>query len=491
MTARKMTSFVMLFLTCAFLFGITAAPCFGLQQQPAIVGHWLGSLPLPNGSNLQFAFNISEAKDGLTASMDVPDQGVTNMRVDTITLTQRHLHLEILTIRGVFDGELDDSATIQGKWSQGGGTDISLELKRMANALQGPRRPQEPKRPFPYLEREVSIDNKEAGIRLSGTLTLPAAGGPFPAVFLISGSGPNDRDEFIWGHRVFLVLSDWLTRHGIAVLRADDRGTGKSTGDYSKAGLNEFASDALAAARFLKGQKEIDPKRIGLIGHSEGGIIAPLAATKSSDVSFLVLLAGAAEPLSRTVDFQYQVQFHSVGASDAAIAKYLRHQHRVYDILRQEENDAAAKQIAQSIDQLVKDLSSDEVKQLQFNENEERSGIPGTLAPEFRTLVNYDPVPTLQRVKCPVLALNGSKDIQVEPVKNLTLIKDALAKGGNPNGTVKCLEGLNHLFQTCAQQPDIHYEKIEETMAPLALQTISDWILAQATPGSSKNHGMK
>jgi hypothetical protein len=366
-----------------------------------------------------------------------------------------------------------------------------LELKRIANALQGPRRPQEPKRPFPYLEREVSIDNKEAGIQLSGTLTLPAAGGPFPAVFLISGSGPNDRDEFIWGHRVFLVLSDWLTRHGIAVLRADDRGTGKSTGDYSKAGLNEFASDALAAARFLKGQKEIDPKRIGLIGHSEGGIIAPLAATKSSDVSFLVLLAGAAEPLSRIVDFQYQVQFHSFGASDVAISKYLRHQHRVYDILRQEEHDAAAKQIAQSIDQLVKELSPDEAKQLRFNENEERSGIPQVLAPEFRTLVNYDPVPTLQRIQCPVLALNGSKDIQVEPVKNLTLIKEALAKGGNPNGAVKCLEGLNHLFQTCAQQPDIHYEKIEETMAPLALQTISDWILAQATPGSSKNHGMK
>ena len=276
------------------------------------------------------------------------------------------------------------------------------------------------------------------------------------------------------------MLSDWLTRQGIAVLRADDRGTGKSTGDYSKAGLNEFASDALAAVRFLKQQKEIDPKRIGLVGHSEGGIIAPVAANRSFDVSFLVLMAGGAEPMSAAVDFQYRALFQSYGASEAAMAKYFRHQRRVYDILRLERDNAAAeKKISQSIDQLVKDLTPDETRQLHFSEAEERGCTAGLFSPEFRSLVNFDPTEALRKVNCPVLALNGSKDLQVEPEKNLALIKAAFAKSGNSRATVKRLEGLNHLFQTAGDQPDTHYERIEETIAPLALRAISEWILSE------------
>lgn len=460
--------------TCAFL-GFCELMASG-ETSPQIAGHWLGSVPMPDGSRLRVGINISEEAGALKATLDIPEQFAMNIPGDKVVLTTNNLRIEFSAIGTAFEGEMIDAETMRGGLKKGG-VGEEFDWKRAASALAGPPRPQEPKRPFPYLEKEVQIENPEAGIHLAGTLTLPRSAENFPAVVLLSGSGPNDRDELIWGHKVFLVLSDWLTRQGIAVLRMDDRGTGKSSGDYSKAGLDDFASDALAGVRFLKRQKEIDPRRIGLVGHSEGGMIAPVAATRSADVAFIVLLAGPVEPPAATVDYQYRQAFQSLGASEAAIAKYLAHQQRLYKILKEEkEYTMAEKKYQQSVDQLAAELTPEEKQQLRFDEQQERAGVAATASPEFRTFIIHQPQQTLASVKCPVLALYGSKDLQVEAGRNMVLAREAFAKGHNRRATVKCLEGLNHLFQTAATPSDTHYEKIAETMSPVALTTISDWI---------------
>jgi len=265
------------------------------QQQDnseiSIEGIWEGKLKVP-GTELRIVFKISKNPDGtLTGTLDSPDQGVTGIQVEKIIFEDNTLYVEINPIGGTFEGKIsNDFLTIEGNFKQAGQS-LPLMMKKVNKTIEI-YRPQEPKKPYPYLEEEVFYENKEAKITLAGTLTLPSQEGLFPVVLLITGSGPQDRDEAIAGHRPFLVLADYLTRQGIAVLRVDDRGVGRSTGDFSPATSEDFASDVLAGIAYLKTRKEINPKKIGLIGHSEGGIIAPMVAVKSPDVAFIVLMAG-------------------------------------------------------------------------------------------------------------------------------------------------------------------------------------------------------
>ena len=456
------------------LFSTIALP----YSNEAIEGIWQGTLKV-SGMELRIVFKISQGpEDILTATMDSPDQGAKDIPIDEVIFENGNLRLEIKVAMGVFEGKLkDDNLSIEGEWKQSGQS-FPLVLERVDEVVEI-RRPQEPKKPYPYQEEEVVYENKEAVVKLAGTLTIPGQEGPFPAVLLISGSGPQDRDETLFGHHPFLVLADYLTRHGIAVLRVDDRGISKSTGDFAQATSEDFASDVLAGIEYLKGRKGIDPKKIGLIGHSEGGIIAPMVAVQSSDVAFIILMAGTALTGEEILYLQAELINRAGGVSDEAIAKNRSLQEQLFTVLKEEPDDAVA-------EKRLRTIFEDTISELELSQKEKEAAeanaeaeIKSILSPWFRYFLTYDPSPTLIKVKCPVLAINGEKDLQVPPKENLAAIEAALKAGGNKNYTVKELSDLNHLFQTAQTGSPSEYAKIEETMSPTALKIMSDWILEQ------------
>ncbi|HEX7401745.1 MAG TPA: alpha/beta hydrolase [candidate division Zixibacteria bacterium] len=441
-----------------------------------IEGMWLGTLSF-SGMDLRVVFHISKNPEGtLSATMDSPDQGAKDISVEEATFQNNHLRLDAKSIGGVYEGDLKtDKPQLDGNWTQGG-TTIPLVLEK-TDKVPELNRPQEPKPPFPYEAREVSYENKQAGITLAGTLTLPKTGAPFPAVLLITGSGAEDRDETVLGHRPFLVLADYLTRRGIAVLRVDDRGVGKSTGSTAKATSEDFAQDALAGVEYLKSLKEINPKQIGLIGHSEGGIIAPLVAEKSPDVAFIVMMAGTGVTGEQILYLQSALIYKAEGVSDETIAKDRKLKEQIFAVIKQESDSAAAaKKMRQLMDDAMAQMEEKEKQALSYSPDMVDMSIQQLLVPWFRYFLTFDPKPTLMKVKCPVLAINGEKDLQVPPKENLPAIEEALKAGGNPDITVKELPGLNHLFQTAETGSPMEYSKIEETISPDALDTIGNWI---------------
>jgi fermentation-respiration switch protein FrsA (DUF1100 family) len=339
-------------------------------------------------------------------------------------------------------------------------------------------RPQNPKKPYPYKEDEVIVINKGADVTLAGTFTYPEKGDNFPTIVLITGSGPQDRDEAIMGHRPFLVLSDYLTRHGIAVLRCDDRGIGKSTGNFGTATTKDFVTDALACVEYLKTRKEVDKKHIGLIGHSEGGIIAPMAAMKSKDVSFIVLMAGTGLNGRKILELQSRLIAKAEGESDENINKMMEINTKLYDIAIQEKDSSRAEaKIHKVLDDFYSTMP-DSVKNSPENSKERLYAQTKTLlSPWFRFFLSYEPKENLSKLKIPVLAVNGEHDLQVPPKENLAAIESALKTAGNKNYKVVEIPKLNHLFQTSVTGSPTEYSKIEETIAPIALSTISDWIL--------------
>ncbi len=337
-------------------------------------------------------------------------------------------------------------------------------------SLPPAERPQNPKRPFPYLEQEVMVVNEAQHVTLAGTLTKPKGPGPFPAVLLITGSGPQDRDETLPldpppYHKPFLIVSDYLTRRGIAVLRLDDRGVAKSTGVFNSATTADFATDAMAGVQFLAKRSDIDRKHIGLIGHSEGGIIAPMVANLDPSVSFVVLLAGTG--LSGDRIFEQQM-FYSILAAGRPIreAETSRQvQHRLLEIVESTTDKAEQ---ASKVDDLMGDdkTTADYIK----------SSLPMLNMPWYRYFFTYDPAPELVKLQIPILALHGSKDTQVDPMQNMPAIQAALTRGKNPDATVRMIPGVNHLFQNCTTGYLAEYATIPETMSPAVLEIVGDWI---------------
>jgi pimeloyl-ACP methyl ester carboxylesterase len=449
-----------------------------------IEGIWKGTLKF-SGMELQVIFTISRSSDDtLAATYDVPEQNVLSAPVDRIALDNGKVRLEIIPIEGVFEGKLSEEGDkIDGQWMQGGMT-LPLVLER---TQEKPRikRPQEPKEPFPYKVEEVDFKNISAGIRLAGTLTLPLSEGTSPAVLLLSGSGAQDRDEAVFGHRPFLVLADYLTQRGIAVLRVDDRGVGGSTGDFDKATAVDYTADAMAGITYLKSRKEINQEAIGLIGHSEGGIIASMAAVQSSDIAFIVLLAS---PGMAIKEMEYSEQARTLranSANDELISKSRTMQESLFAVIDQEADGIVVKEKFNSIiSKFFIGLSKEEKRMLEISEENLEAYIHNQFkrlhSPWFRFYLSFDPGTVLQKVKCPALAINGEKDVQVTSKENLKAIRWALEAGGNKNYTVKELPDLNHLLQTAETGNISEYGKIEETMAPTALQIIGDWILNQS-----------
>ncbi|MDX2031657.1 MAG: alpha/beta fold hydrolase [Blastocatellia bacterium] len=468
-----------------FLLGLLVASALhfssvsSMAQQQPVEGSWEGVLAVGT-AKLRLVLHISRGPDGaLAAKADSPDQGAVGMPVDAISRTDAAIHFEMKRLQVVYDGTLNREGTeIAGNFKQAG-TALPLTLKRAARTV-ALNRPQEPKPPYPYVEEEVAYDNKAEGVKLGGALTLPAGKAPFPAVVLITGSGAQDRNEALLGHKPFLVLADYLTRQGIAVLRVDDRGIGKSTGSVPNSTSEQFATDVLAGVEFLKARKEIDPKRIGLIGHSEGGLIAPIVAARSTDIAFIVLMAGTGLTGEEILYLQGDLIARANGAGDPEAAKQRAMQELIFQTMRAEKDNAAAEKRMLAEFARRRAAAPDSEKD-EYNEQVFQAQVKQVLTPWFRYFLTYDPRPTLKKVKCPVLALNGEKDLQVPPNENLREIEAALKAAGNRDVTIAKLPNLNHLFQTCKTGSPNEYVQIEETLSPVALKTIGDWIRKKTT----------
>lgn len=443
-------------------------------------GHWQGSLRIPPGMELRLALEVTEKEGQRKVVLISLDQGASRIPAE-VTIDGAKVHLKAASIGGKFDGQMSpDGAEIGGEWQQLG-PKLPLTFRRLAQAPKSGR-PQDPVKPYPYAEEEVTVANGE--IKLAGTLTLPAGPGPHPAAVLITGSGPQDRDEALMGHRPFLVLADHLTRQGIAVLRYDDRGVAKSTGDFSQATHADFVTDALAAVSWLKTRKEIDGRRIGLIGHSEGGIVAPLAAAqRPEDIAYLVLLAGVGVRVEQLMVRQVEDSARLAGATEEQFSKLTAASRDLYQKLNTATDSAAATQLAHEyLGKLAAEYSPEQQAALGLTESMLALQTKTITSPWFRQLIAYDPRPALAQVKCPVLAINGEKDVQVAAKENLEGIREAVLAGGNREVKVLSFPGLNHLFQTCTSGAVGEYGQIEETFAPAALEAVSSWIREHTRP---------
>lgn len=452
----------------------TPPPTGGLKP---VLGTWEGTLRV-SGAALRIVFHIAEDAGGaVSATMDSPDQGARGIPVAGVRVEGDRVTIEVPTVGGSFTGTVKRPGTMAGTWEQSG-LRLPLDLERTGGA-KPVSRPQEPSRPLPYRAEEVTVPEPAAGLALAGTLTLPPGRGPFPAAVLISGSGPQDRDETVFGHRPFLVLADALTRRGIAVLRMDDRGVGRSTGTFAGATDDDFVGDTLAGVAYLAARPDIDHRAIGLIGHSEGGLVAPKAAARSRDVAFVVLLEAPGVPLRRVLAEQSALILRAGGAGEEAVAAAAETQKRCFAVLDREQDPAKAR--AAIVEVLWSGvpgrdtLSSDERKAMQTAFAGEAARLT---SPWLRDLLDYDPATALARVRCPVLAVGGGKDLQVPAKENLAAIAAALKSGGNRDVTVEELPGLNHLLQPAGTGAPSEYATIETTIAPEALRLIGDWVLA-------------
>jgi pimeloyl-ACP methyl ester carboxylesterase len=428
--------------------------------------------------DLSLVFHLFKQKDGsYTATLDSPDQGAKGLVFDDVRVKGNAVRLEMKSLKIVFDGERSkDGEELAGTFTQAGQA-VPLTLKRVATVKEA-RRPQHPNRPYPYEDIEVAYENPKTGLKLAGTLTLPRSNGPFPAALLITGSGPQDRDETILGHKPFLVLADHLTRRGIAVLRVDDRGVGGSTGRFQSATTADFADDVRAGIAFLKSRKEINPAQIGLIGHSEGGLIAPMVASRSKDVAFVVMLAGPGVPGHEILLTQNVAILKLTGVGTQALAQQKEILAQVIDVIRAEkDNVVAMKKLGAVIEAMTAKLDQKQKQELLKAMPAADAQLKQLMSPWFRYFLDHDPRPALRRLRCPVLALNGEKDVQVDAKANLREIEAALQQGGNKDFTIRELPNLNHLFQTSKTGAVSEYRAIEETFAPVALDAVSEWIL--------------
>jgi uncharacterized protein len=431
-------------------------------------GLWQSALET-HGMRLRYQLHVSHDSQGeLIAALDSLDQSIIGLPAVHVMQKDLVFHFEIPSMGGSYDGTLNAAKNeITGAWVQSGES-AKIDFKRSDQPLEL-RRPQNPVKPYPYHEEEVLFSNPNANVTLAGTLTIPKGSGPFAAAVLIAGSGPHDRDESLENHRPFLVLADFLTRQGIAVLRYDKRGIGKSTGSDDSATTVDLAGDAAAAIAYLKTRKEIDPTKIGLIGHSEGAMIAPYLASHSSDIPWIVLLAAPATKGQDTLLNQSELIARASGMSDEQVLASLNFDRNAYDMVRDEKNPGI---LIDKLKNFVKVSGLDGVITPAALEPQLRM----LTSPWFRFFLDYDPVPSLQKTKCPVLALYGQKDLQVPAKTNLPLLQKALSDGENKQTEIRQLADLNHLFQHAYTGSPAEYGAIEETFSPEALQIISDWL---------------
>ncbi len=431
-----------------------------------IRGSWNGVLNA-GSVNLPLVLHIDEKEGVYSATMDSPLQGAKGIPVSTITFEHAKLSFAIAKLGATYEGVMQ-SDSIAGTFKQNG-MSFPLNLSRTKEGPALLARPQDPKPPYPYNAEEVQFENKEAGITLAGTLTYPREGKDFPVAILVTGSGAQNRNEELLGHKPFLVLSDYLTRNGIAVLRYDDRGVGESGGKYATANLDNFTSDAASAISYVKTRKEINPKKFGIIGHSEGGTIAfMLASEKKHNLGFIVSMAGMAIPGDSLLQMQRYLIAKASGVPDEMIAL----NETLMTSFSQMIDKHPADYIQQNMDQILDEVLPESLRGNATARTQCKGAIKQLMSPEIQSLLKYNPAEALKKIQCPVLALGGEKDLQVPADINLDRVK-ALVKGPV---TIKKYPGLNHLFQHCTTGLINEYGSIEETIAPEVMKDISIWI---------------
>jgi len=443
-----------------------------------IAGTWNGILKV-QGMQLSLVFHINKTENGFSSNMDSPDQKAFGIPVTTTNFENSKLTIAIANAGIEYEGVLGSDGSIIGNFKQSGQS-FPMNLSKGKVEKEIIKRPQEPQKPYSYYTEEVVFKNKGANINLAGTLSLPTKEGVFPAVILITGSGAQNRDEELLGHKPFLVIADYLTKNGIAVLRFDDRGTASSKGNFKTATTLDFATDVEAALQYLKTRKEIDQKKIGLIGHSEGGIIAPMVANKSKNVSFIILLAGTGIPGDELLLLQQELIGSASGISEADLNKSKIANIEVFEMVKKATNfDQLKKDITEYITKTIKSDSKNKIPDGITESDFIDMQVSQLLSPWMQFFIKYNPALALEKVKCPVLALNGDKDMQVPPKVNLEAINKALTKAGNKKFITRELPNLNHLFQECKTGAPQEYSEIEQTFSPLALTEIVNWIQIQ------------
>jgi fermentation-respiration switch protein FrsA (DUF1100 family) len=453
-------------------------------EDTAFAGYWDGAFQIL-GDSVAVVLEVVPADSGLVAYVSLPGHGVRDMAAGA----QRDgatLRIEVAPFKAAYEGRLlVDESTIRGDWLQARGK-FRLDLARTEEPPR-PRRPQEPRPPFPYGVEDVRIAHSDGQVVLAGTLSVPEGPGPHPAAVLVSGSGPQDRDETLFEHRPFNVLADHLSRSGIAVLRYDDRGVAESTGDFAASTTQDFAIDALAALEWLAERPDVDPARVGIIGHSEGGIVAPIAASRSERVRFIVTLASTGIPGRELLELQTELIMDATDTPAPLMALSRRAQRELLDRLEEAGSAEGALEMAReelesswggltwaALNALGLAAQVDQAMQDQLR---------AVASPWLFYFLQFDPATAFEQVRVPVLALNGSLDLQVPPDPNLRRIREALERGGNTDVTTMELPGLNHLFQTATTGLPTEYATIEETMAPEVLTIVTDWIVALEPQG--------
>ena len=437
-----------------------------------ISGPWNGVLNV-GSAKLRVVFNLTKNGEGYKATLDSPDQGAKGIPVPTTVFENPKVKMAIAAAGIEYLGELKGDKIV-GIFKQGG-KEFPLELSQGTVMVETPKRPQEPQKPYPYHSEDITFENTNANISLAGTLTLPTKEGVFPAVILISGSGPQNRDEELLGHKPFLVISDYLTRNGIAVLRFDDRGVGQSKGIFKTATSADNASDVEAAVAYLKTRKEI--KQIGLMGHSEGGLIAPMVAAHNKNVAFIVMLAGTGIKGDKLLLLQEELIARVNGTLEKDIQTTKKVNSKAFEMIVNSENDEQLKsEMTKYLMQFVKENPDAEKPKGMKDEDFVAIQVKQITTPWMKYFMKYDPASNLALVKCPVLALNGEKDLQVPAQENLSAIENSLKKSGNDDVTIKMYPNLNHLFQETKTGSPAEYQTIEQTFSPAVMEDFTNWI---------------
>ena len=427
-----------------------------------IEGYWKGEMNV-GVQKLETAFDIKAVENGYAATFDVPAQGAYDIPVDETTFQDGHLQLTMSALGARYSGTLKDDV-IEGEFTQNGMT-FPLNLVRSEKKEQQKTRPQDPQPPFHYQIEEVTFVNEKEGNTLAGTLTIPEGDGPFPAMVLVSGSGQQNRDEELMNHRPFWVIADYCARHGIAVLRYDDRGVGGSDGEVMNATSMDFSYDAEAAFDYLRNRKEINATKVGILGHSEGGVINFMVSSRRPEVAFLVSLAGPSVNGIEVLKEQQAAILRASGMTEEMVQFNGNANAQMFDII-ETSNDR------EEADTLLRQL----LKGWGYNEELTEQTVGQMASPWMYYFLRYDPTDAIVKTNCPALLLNGTKDLQVIATQNLPGYEKIIAEHGKTNLTLRELPDLNHLFQHCETGSPNEYFEIEETISPEVLEMVVGFV---------------
>jgi len=453
-----MKKFIILFAATIFFISSVFSE-ESLISNNKIPGVWLGKMKVSDHLELRFGFVITEKENGeLSATMNVIEQKAFDIQMDIVTFVNDSLHIELSAAGISYAGKYDfETNVIEGTYMQGE-ANLKLNLHEVDELPRGEVvRPQTPVRPFPYIEEEVVFENRLEDIKLAGTLTLPRSKSPSPAIILVAGSGHTDRNETPMGH--FLLLADYLTRSGYVVLRYDKRGVGESTGNYDEATSFNFAEDVKAGVNYLKNRDDVDANNIGIFGHSEGALLAPMVASQSENIGFIVLIGAIGIPCDELMLLQTEKIAKINGVPQEEITTTLKHYRKYYDIIKSnDDNSTKREKIIESNPEIADGLLS------------------VMLMPWFQYFIQINPDEYFEKVNCPVLVINGQNDVQCAPKENLDRIKEVFENSGNKDYTIKTLPNLNHLLQTSKSGSPTEYEQITEIIAPSALELMGNWV---------------